>query len=136
MGAAVLVFPRKPTRSTTGRLTTHLLAGATPVLALDMYEHAYHLDFGAGAYVDAFMANIQWDKVYKRYGLPSRRMLAFGIDTGAALAGAAGALDVRREEDYLQSPQVIAGASWRDPSRVLEWSRNSMPSRSCVLLAR
>ena len=47
---------------------THLLAGATPVLALDMYEHAYHLDFGAkaGAYVDAFMANIQWDKVYKR----------------------------------------------------------------------
>ena len=47
---------------------THLLAGASPVLALDMYEHAYHMDFGAkaGAYVDAFMANIQWDKVYKR----------------------------------------------------------------------
>jgi len=49
--------------------------------------------------------------------------LGFGIATGAAMAGAPGAFDVRREEDYLQSPQVIAGASWRDPSRVLEWSQ-------------
>ena len=115
---------------------THLLAGATPVLALDMYEHAYHLDFGAkaGAYVDAFMANIQWDKVYKRYGAAVEAdALAFGIDTGAALAGAAGALDVRREEDYLQSPQVIAGASWRDPSRVLEWSQELDATKPVLL---
>ena len=36
-----------------------------PSLALDMYEHAYHLDFGAkvGAYVDAFMENIAWERV-------------------------------------------------------------------------
>ncbi len=36
------------------------VAGATPLLALDMYEHSYHMDFGAkaGAYVDAFMNNI------------------------------------------------------------------------------
>jgi Fe-Mn family superoxide dismutase len=49
---------------------THLLAGATPILALDMYEHAYHMDFGAkaAAYVDAFMKNIHWDAVYRRYG--------------------------------------------------------------------
>jgi Fe-Mn family superoxide dismutase len=49
---------------------THLLAGATPILVLDMYEHAYHLDFGAkaAAYVDAFMRNIQWDAVHLRYG--------------------------------------------------------------------
>ena len=35
------------------------LAGATPLLALDMYEHSYHMAFGAkaGAYVDAFMNN-------------------------------------------------------------------------------
>ena len=35
------------------------LAGATPLLALDMYEHSYHMDFGAkaGAYVDAWMNN-------------------------------------------------------------------------------
>src|SRR3984893_14885643 len=35
----------------------HGLQGATPILALDMYEHAYHLDFGAkaAAYVDQLM---------------------------------------------------------------------------------
>jgi len=44
--------------------TCHL-AGATPILALDMYEHSYHIDFGAkaAAYVDAFMQNIDWHKV-------------------------------------------------------------------------
>ena len=48
---------------------THLLAGATPILALDMYEHAYHMDFGAkaAAYVDVFMKNIAWDGVHGRY---------------------------------------------------------------------
>jgi Fe-Mn family superoxide dismutase len=115
---------------------THLLAGATPVLALDMYEHAYHLDFGAkaGAYVDAFMANIHWDKVYKRYGAAVEAdALAFGIDLGAAQAGAQGALDVRREEDYLQSGQIIQGASWRDPSRVHEWSQELDASRPTLL---
>lgn len=36
------------------------LAGATPILALDMYEHSYHMDFGSAAakYVDAFMNNL------------------------------------------------------------------------------
>jgi len=40
----------------------HNLAGATPLIALDMYEHSYHMDFGAkaGAYVDAFMQNLSW----------------------------------------------------------------------------
>ena len=39
---------------------TTTLAGATPILALDMYEHSYHLDYGAraAAYVDAFLAAI------------------------------------------------------------------------------
>lgn len=38
------------------------IAGATPLVALDMYEHAYALDYGAnaGAYVDAFMAAVDW----------------------------------------------------------------------------
>jgi Fe-Mn family superoxide dismutase len=41
---------------------THAVAGATPILALDMYEHSYHMDYGAkaAAYVDAFMENINW----------------------------------------------------------------------------
>src|SRR5947207_15722496 len=42
---------------------------AAPVLALDMYEHAYHLDFGANAtaYIDAFMRNIDWSAAQTRY---------------------------------------------------------------------
>ncbi|MDB5471468.1 MAG: manganese and iron superoxide dismutase [Caulobacter sp.] len=41
---------------------TMTLAGGTPLLALDMYEHAYQMDYGAkaGAYVDAFMGAFSW----------------------------------------------------------------------------
>src|SRR5205823_13385714 len=41
---------------------TTTLAGGQPILALDMYEHSYHIDYGAraAAYVDAFMAAIDW----------------------------------------------------------------------------
>ena len=41
----------------------HTLAGGTPILALDMYEHSYHIDFGAKAagYVDAFMDAVKWN---------------------------------------------------------------------------
>ncbi len=44
------------------------VAGGIPILALDMYEHAYHIDFGANAkaYVDAFMRNIDWKAVEER----------------------------------------------------------------------
>jgi superoxide dismutase, Fe-Mn family len=40
----------------------HTLARGTPILALDMYEHSYHIDFGAKAatYVDTFMEAIRW----------------------------------------------------------------------------
>lgn len=36
------------------------LAGATPILALDMYEHSYHMDYGSAAakYVEASMNNL------------------------------------------------------------------------------
>jgi superoxide dismutase, Fe-Mn family len=49
----------------------HGLPGATPILALDMYEHAYHLDFGAraAAYVDQVMANLNWERIGARYRL-------------------------------------------------------------------
>jgi len=45
------------------------LAGGQPILALDMYEHSYHIDYGAGAaaYVDAFMAAINWPNVACAY---------------------------------------------------------------------
>lgn len=47
----------------------HTLAGATPILALDMYEHSYHIDYGAraGNYVDVFMAAINWPEVQRAY---------------------------------------------------------------------
>jgi Fe-Mn family superoxide dismutase len=47
---------------------TQTLAGGTPILALDMYEHAYHMDYGAkaAAYVDAFVQAIDWPSVGRR----------------------------------------------------------------------
>ena len=41
---------------------TMTLADGAPLLALDMYEHAYQMDYGAraGAYVDAFMKAASW----------------------------------------------------------------------------
>jgi Fe-Mn family superoxide dismutase len=41
---------------------TMTLAGGTPLLALDMYEHAYQMDYGAraAAYVDAVMKVLSW----------------------------------------------------------------------------
>jgi len=52
---------------------TMTLAGGTPVLALDMYEHAYALDYGAKAtaYVDAFMATVNWASADRRFGKAS-----------------------------------------------------------------
>jgi Fe-Mn family superoxide dismutase len=49
---------------------TTTLAGGCPILALDMYEHSYHMDYGAkaAAYVDAFMAGINWPTVARAYG--------------------------------------------------------------------
>jgi Fe-Mn family superoxide dismutase len=43
-------------------------ADTAPILVMDMYEHAYQMDYGAAAakYIDAFFANIQWDAVAKR----------------------------------------------------------------------
>jgi Fe-Mn family superoxide dismutase len=51
---------------------TTTLAGGQPILALDMYEHAYHMDYGAkaGDYVDAFMQAIRWtnaDSLFEHY---------------------------------------------------------------------
>ena len=51
---------------------TMTLANGRPILALDMYEHAYHMDYGAraAAYVDAFMQGIRWSNaqsLFERY---------------------------------------------------------------------
>lgn len=48
-----------------------------PLLALDMYEHSYHMDYGAAAakYVDAFMQNVNWEEVNRRF-VGARKMAA------------------------------------------------------------
>ncbi|MDX8483180.1 Fe-Mn family superoxide dismutase [Mesorhizobium sp. VK24D] len=54
----------------------HTLAAGQPMLALDMYEHSYHIDFGAkaGGYVDAFREAVRWANataLYERYSRAS-----------------------------------------------------------------
>jgi superoxide dismutase, Fe-Mn family len=53
---------------------TTTLAGGRPVLVLDMYEHAYHMDYGAAAarYVDIYMEAIKWENAAKLYEQYSR----------------------------------------------------------------
>lgn len=106
---------------------THGLAGGTPLLALDMYEHAYHLDFGAnaGAYVDAFMANIAWARVAARFdgtapaqkphtvATPdARRMME--SDPGLIV------IDARLEADATTVPVRLRGARRAPPDRIDE----------------
>jgi Fe-Mn family superoxide dismutase len=47
----------------------HTLAGGQPIVALDMYEHSYHIDYGAKAatYVDTFMDAIRWGNADKLF---------------------------------------------------------------------
>jgi Fe-Mn family superoxide dismutase len=51
---------------------------ATPLVALDVYEHAYFLDYQTdrASYIDAFFANLDWGVVNDwvgRYQIPTRR---------------------------------------------------------------
>jgi len=43
--------------------------GAKPILALDTYEHAYFIDYGAnrGGYIDTFMKNLDWKVVEETF---------------------------------------------------------------------
>jgi Fe-Mn family superoxide dismutase len=48
---------------------TQAPATSVPLLVLDMYEHSYHLDYGAqhAQYIDAFFANVRWEEVNRRF---------------------------------------------------------------------
>jgi len=113
---------------------THALAGGGPILALDMYEHSYQMDFGAaaGAYVDAFMDNIDWAKVYLRYQAAvhsaSEPFRATQDDVANAVL-----LDVRRAGVFEQASEMIPGARWCDPARVAEWSRELPVDREVIV---
>lgn len=47
----------------------HGAIAGIPLLAMDMYEHAYHMDYGSAAakYVDAFLRNVNWEEVDRRF---------------------------------------------------------------------
>jgi Fe-Mn family superoxide dismutase len=102
---------------------THLLAGATPILALDMYEHAYHLDFGAkaAAYVDAFMKNVKWEAAYQRFGALVAADSATLQAAVAEVDGASQLIDVRRAQAYASAPDQLLGARWRNAARLGDW---------------
>src|SRR2546426_8183980 len=54
----------------------HNVPMGRPLLVLDMYEHSYHLDYGAAAakYVEAFMENVDWDEVRRVEGALGARL--------------------------------------------------------------
>jgi superoxide dismutase, Fe-Mn family len=115
------------------------IAGGIPILALDMYEHAYHLDFGASAapYIASFMRNIEWTAVQGRYEdaikvAPPRPLeqKQFGdlpsvtVEQVAAMLAAGTPVQIidNRPRHYTtKSPDIMAGAVWRDPERIEEW---------------
>ena len=113
---------------------THAAAGGIPILALDMYEHAYHIDYGAAAarYVDAFMGNIDWGQVYQRYQAAvhgaSEAFAADPDELPKALV-----LDVRRAGAFDKAETLIAGARWRDPAAVAAWAREVPRDKEIVV---
>ncbi|PZM81787.1 MAG: superoxide dismutase [Candidatus Melainabacteria bacterium] len=58
-------------------LDTHNIgspANFVPLLVLDVYEHAYMVDYGIdrAKYLDAFMKNVDWDVVGKRFNITKK----------------------------------------------------------------
>ncbi|WP_088140529.1 Fe-Mn family superoxide dismutase [Achromobacter xylosoxidans] len=116
---------------------TQLLAGASMLLALDMYEHAYHMDFGAkaSAYVDAFMTQIHWEVVASAYACAIGAASAgLGIHPReAASESRAVMLDVRRRPVFELAHEQIPGSDWRDPALASTWQHELEEARPVVV---
>ena len=115
------------------------VASGIPILALDMYEHAYHIDFGANAaaYVDTFMRNVDWHTVQTRYEdalklEPPRPLVqeefgdlpGVGVEEVKAMLDAGKPVqfvDARPRHYFSRTQDIMDGAVWRDPDRVQEW---------------
>jgi Fe-Mn family superoxide dismutase len=116
------------------------IASGVPILALDMYEHAYHIDFGANAkaYIETFLRNADWKSVETRYEdasavQPPRPLeqKEFGDLPGVAVEEVKAMLDsgervqfidARPRHSVSRTQDIIDGAVWRDPERVQEWA--------------
>ena len=123
---------------------THTLAGGLPVLALDMYEHAYHLDFGANAaaYVDAFMANLHWPRLAERF---AERFAGANLQPPSHLIDPLTArqrldsesdllvIDARLADDVAAVPMGLRGARRAPPDKVDALAR-SLPGGAKALV--
>jgi Fe-Mn family superoxide dismutase len=127
------------------------VASGIPLLALDMYEHAYHMDFGANApaYVDTFVRNIDWKGVAARYEdaakvapLPDLLQKEFGELPGVSVEEVKGMIDSgqriqfidARPKHYVTRTQdIIDGATWRDPEQVRDWAAELSKSEPVVV---
>ncbi len=116
------------------------VAGGIPILALDMYEHAYHMDYGANvkAYVDTVMRNLDWKAVEGRLDEATRveplrplEQPEFGDIPGIAVEEVKAMLDTGKPVQFIdarprhfvsRTQDIIEGATWRDPDRVEEWA--------------
>jgi Fe-Mn family superoxide dismutase len=152
-GWVVLVYVPRDARLMNQYASDHSqsIVSGVPVLALDMYEHAYHIDFGANAkaYVDAFMRNIDWQAVEGRHEdaltvAPPRPLVQkeFGDVPGVAVEDVKAMLDAgkavqfidARPKHYVSRTQdIIEGATWRDPERVQEWMGDLSKSEPVVV---
>lgn len=140
-GWALLTYVPRDGRLINQNATDHRqsIAGGIPILALDMYEHAYHLDFGANAtaYIASFMRNIEWAAVQGRYEdavkvEPPRRLVqkqfadvpAISVEEVTAMLQAGTPvqiIDARPRHYTTKAGDIMEGAVWRDPERVDEW---------------
>jgi Fe-Mn family superoxide dismutase len=127
------------------------IAGGVPILALDMYEHSYHIDFGANAkaYVDTFMRNIDWPAVEGRYedalkAAAPRPLVQkeFGDLPGVAPEEVKAMLDSGKPVQFIdarprhyvsRTQDIIDGATWKDPERVQEWAGDLSKSDPVVV---
>ena len=152
-GWVLLVYVPRDRRLINQLATDHSLAvaGGIPILALDMYEHAYHIDFGAKAtaYIDAFMRNIDWKAVEGRYEdgskvEPPRPLVQeeFGDLPGVDVEEVKAMLDAgkpvqiidARPRHYIsRTGDIIDGVTWRDPDRVGEWAGELSKSEPVVV---
>jgi Fe-Mn family superoxide dismutase len=124
---------------------THTLGDGAVVLALDMYEHAYHLDFGAkaAAYVDAFMRNVAWERVGERYQAAVERAPAQAAADAAEISAEALrdivarkddviVLDVRKLEDLAAGGDMLPGAQHRNPEQFEAWAATLPRNKTIV----
>lgn len=119
---------------------THGLAGGTPVLALDMYEHSYHIDFGANVagYVDAFMANIAWSRVAARFAGKPFEAKPHTVTTSDARAMLDAdpnlvVIDARLAQDATTVPVRLRGARRAPPDRVDEVAASLPPGAKALV---